>query len=113
MDAKFDLQYIMDGNGNYYRLDAKDQLVVAGYDKASWHIDAGENEKDVIHRFEVLFDFLLTKNFLNDDGKETMEYGMDSSISLNNTMLTDDGIRFLNKYFDEIISKSPKNLNKL
>ena len=30
MDNHLGMQYIMDGNGNYYRLNGNDQLVVAG-----------------------------------------------------------------------------------
>ncbi len=80
------------------------------YDKASWHIDGGEQASEVILRFKTLFKFLLDKKMLTEDGIETLEYGMDSSVSLNNTMVTAEGETFLDNYYDEIIKVDPDNL---
>ena len=75
------------------------------YDKASWHIDGGENESTVIARFIELFDFLAAKKMLNDEGIETFEYGMDSSASLNSNMVTAEGERFLDTYYDVVLKQ--------
>ena len=64
------------------------------YDKASWHIDGGEPEYKVVDRFKAVFLFLADKELLTADGIETLEFGMDSSVSLNSTMVTDEGNAF-------------------
>ena len=75
------------------------------YDKAAWHIDAGEDKNSVISRFTDVFSFLEAKNMLNDEGMETLEYGMDSSVSLNSNMVTDDGEKFLDAYYDVVLKQ--------
>lgn len=82
------------------------------YDKASWHIDGGETEEDVVARFKVIFIFLADMKMLSDDGLETLEYGMDSSVSLNSTMVNTDGEKFLDTYYEVIIAKNPKEIQK-
>lgn len=86
------------------------------YDKASWHIDGGENESVVIARFKEIFAFLADKKMLNDEGVETFEYGMDSSASLNSNMVTAEGERFLDAYYDVVLkqdlSEFKNNLEK-
>lgn len=74
------------------------------YDKASWHIDGGENPQEVIERFHAVFLFLRDKMMLTEDGIETLEYGMDSSASLNSTMVTAVGKDFLDRYYDEVLA---------
>jgi len=76
------------------------------YDKAAWHIDGGEDSKEVVCRFRQVFEFLLEKNMLTEDGKETLEYGMDSSVSLNSTMVTEKGKLFLDNCYDQVIKKN-------
>ena len=80
------------------------------YDKAAWHIDGGENTSAVVTRFKEIFRFLADNKMLNDDGVETLEYGMDSSVSLNSTMLNDEGKEFLDNYYDVIIKQNPKEV---
>ena len=80
------------------------------YDKAAWHIDGGEDAAEVILRFKSLFEFLSEKKLLTEDGIETFEYGMDSSVSLNSTMVTAEGEAFLDSYYDEIIKQNPEAL---
>ena len=82
------------------------------FDKASWHIDGGENEKDVISRFKEVFSFLKEKNMLNDEGLETLEYGMDSSASLNSNMVVAEGEAFLDAYYDVVLDQNPIDINK-
>ena len=80
------------------------------YDKASWHIDGGEKESDVIARFKDVFTFLADKKMLSAEGLETFELGMDSSISLNSNMVTPEGEAFLDAHYDAALSESPKDI---
>lgn len=80
------------------------------YDKASWHIDGGEDSTDVINRFKDLFAFLDEKGMLTADGKEILEFGIDSSVSVNNTMVTDEGEEFLDRYYDNVLNKNPREV---
>ena len=82
------------------------------YDKASWHIDGGEKESDVITRFKDVFTFLADKKMLNEEGLETFEFGMDSSVSLNSNMVTAEGEAFLDAYYDVVLSKNTKDTTK-
>ena len=77
------------------------------YDKASWHIDGGEIESEVITRFKDVFAFLAEKKMLNDEGEETYEYGMDSSVSLNSDMVNSEGEAFLDTYYDIVLNQDP------
>ena len=74
------------------------------YDKAKWHIDGGENKKEVIEKFEVIFSVLKAKDMLSDEGKEIMELGIDGSISLHERLLTAEGNLFLEQHYDSIIN---------
>ena len=82
------------------------------YDKASWHIDGGEKTSVVVLRFKEVFLFLLERDMLNDEGKETLEYGIDSSVSLNSTMVNIKGKRFLDHFYDDVINLKGKNIKK-
>lgn len=82
------------------------------YDKASWHIDGGENRTEVVSRFKAVFEFLQEKNMLTADGLETLEYAMDSSASLNSRMVTAEGNDFLEKYYDDILAVTPTQIRK-
>lgn len=82
------------------------------YDKAAWHIDGGENILEVVSRFKEVFDFLDEKEMLNEEGKETLEYGMDSSVSLSSTMVNSDGEEFLDCYYDVVIKQNPKEIKR-
>lgn len=74
------------------------------YDKAQWHIDAGENKNKVIEKFKSVFIFLDSKTMLTHEGKEIIDLGIDSSISINERMLTDIGNKFMEKNYDDIIN---------
>lgn len=74
------------------------------YDKAEWHIDGGEDKKEVIRKFELIFSILKTKDMLSDEGKEVMEVGIDGSISLHECMLTAEGNLFMEQHYDSIIN---------
>lgn len=74
------------------------------YDKANWHIDAGENQQEVIEKFKVIFSVLKAKNMLSEEGKEIIELGIDSSISLHERLLTSEGNTFIEDHYDSVIN---------
>lgn len=82
------------------------------YDKASWHIDGDEKKQDVIARFREVFEFLQGNEMLSEEGIETLEYAMDSSVSLNSMMVNLEGKEFLECYYDDVITNSPENIKK-
>ena len=83
------------------------------YDKASWHIDSGQKEAEVIMRFRKIFQFLAEKGFLSNDGIEVYEFAMDSSVSLNTTMVNEDGAKFLDRYYEDVLKNSSANVEKV
>ncbi|MBQ1659614.1 MAG: hypothetical protein II059_07175 [Clostridia bacterium] len=74
------------------------------YDKASWHIDAGMDEHEVVEKFRSVFNSLERLDLLSDEGYEISELGIDDSISLNENMVTKRGCKFLDKYYDAVIA---------
>ncbi len=74
------------------------------FDKAQWHIDSGENSSSIIKKFSAIFEFLNEEGLLSVDGIEILDLGIDSSISLNEQMVTEKGFKFLEKYYDEVIN---------
>lgn len=82
------------------------------YDKAQWHIDAGEDAASCVKRIKVVFEFLQEKGMLSDEGKEMIEIGIDSSISLNERMVTAQGKRFLERCYDDILQVQLRSVKK-
>ncbi|MCM1192154.1 MAG: hypothetical protein NC123_04090 [Butyrivibrio sp.] len=80
------------------------------YDKAQWHIDAGMDTETVVERMKILFDFLDSKGLLDIEGKEIKNLGIDSSISLHERMLTEEGRQFLDQYYDSVISRETRKI---
>jgi hypothetical protein len=74
------------------------------FDKAQWHIDAGENETEVVTKFRKVFSFLKNQNMLSKEGEEILSFGIDSSISLNEQMVSEAGYIFLDKHYDDAIN---------
>lgn len=80
------------------------------YDKAQWHIDAGENEETIISKFKAVFEFLNNKDLLSEEGKEILNVGIDSSISLNERMVSEIGKSFLDNCYDNVINNRADNI---
>ena len=80
------------------------------YDKAEWHIDAGENSKVVISRFKLIMNFLKAKSMLSNEGEEIIDIGIDSSISIHERMLTNSGKEFIESYYNNIINKNENEI---
>lgn len=81
------------------------------YDKAQWHIDAGEDSESVVLRFKAVFAFLNSKNLLESEGKEIIDFGIDSSVSLHERMVTEAGKSFMENCYDKVIDKSADALS--
>ena len=82
------------------------------YDKAAWNIDGGEKEIDIIARFKEIFLFLRDKRMLSEEGLETLEFGMDSSVSLNSNMVNAEGEAFLDAFYNVILNQNPKEIRE-
>lgn len=82
------------------------------YDKAQWHIDAGENEENVVKKFEAIFEFLNKKHMLDTEGKEILGLGIDDSVSLHERLLTAEGNEFIKKYYDQILQKNADEMTE-
>lgn len=80
------------------------------YDKAQWHIDGGEDKISVVDKLKIILYFLLDKGLLSSEGKEIVNFGVDSSISIHERMLTQEGKKFLDEYYDKAIGKSKKEI---
>lgn len=80
------------------------------YDKVQWHIDAGEDSSLVISKMKVLFAFLNANQMLNSDGLEIMDIGIDDSTSIHENMVTDEGKKFMERFYDKVINLNPAEM---
>lgn len=78
-------------------------MSVVVYDKAKYQIENGIDISTVKKHFEIIFNWLSSKSLLSDEGQEILEIGIDSEVSLNSKMLTDEGNKFISKHYDEIL----------
>ena len=76
------------------------------YDKAQWHIDAGENTENVVKKLKIVLTFLDSKELLSDEGKEILDLGVDSSVSIHARMLNEKGNNFMSACYDHVIDKT-------
>lgn len=83
------------------------------YDKAAWHIDAGEDKQMVLNHFATFMIWCQNNNLLSPDGKEIMELGVDDSISLHSGMFTENGNSFMQQYYDVFISSTEKDYEEM
>lgn len=74
------------------------------YDKASWHIDAGEPRNGVIEHFKFILSWCKKNNLLSTEGEEIFEFGVDDSISIHSRLLNERGNLFMAKFYDSFIS---------
>ena len=82
------------------------------YDKASWHIDAGEIKEEVLSKMRTLFAFLDSQDLLTEEGKEIIEIGIDSEVSIHSRMLTEKGNKFMDTCYDSVINESKKEFSE-
>ncbi len=82
------------------------------YDKAKWHIEGGENKEEVLKKLTLIFQFLNKKKWLTSEGEEILELGIDSSASLHERMVNDDGKNFLEEQYDTLLNCSSEEMAK-
>ena len=82
------------------------------YDKAHWHIDAGEDSNTVVKKMKILFNFLESKGFLKNEGKEILDLGIDESVSIHERMITDEGKKFMESKYDTVINTNEEEFQK-
>lgn len=73
------------------------------FDKAQWQIDGGIPEELVVNYFNLVFLWLDKHELLSDEGKEEFDEGIDCEASLNEEQLTNEGVDFLDKYYDKFL----------
>lgn len=83
------------------------------YDKAIWHIDAGENSDEVLEKYRLIFFYLRNHDMLTPDGMELFDGGVDSSMSLNESLLTKEGNDYIKNQFDFLFSCDAARLKDL
>lgn len=74
------------------------------YDKVSWHIEAGEDKKKAISRFERVFKMLDSKKMLSNYGKEVLSNGITEHTSLTGKLLTNKGNVYVSKCLNSLMS---------
>ncbi|MBO5004018.1 MAG: hypothetical protein J6D03_01945 [Clostridia bacterium] len=79
------------------------------FDKAQWQIDGGITEELVVNQFNLVFLWLDKHKMLSDEGKEELEFGIDCEASLNEELLTIEGVDFLDKYYDDFLAVISKD----
>lgn len=84
--------------------------MLKSFDKAEWQIDGGIPEDLVVNHFNLVFAWLDKHKMLSDEGKEEYEFGIDSEALLNEELLTQDGIKFLDECYDEFLALISKDM---
>ncbi len=82
------------------------------YDKAQWHIDAGEDKYSVINKMKALFDFLDSKGYLTEEGKEIIKISIDDSASIHERILSEEGNKFMESQYDNIINTKASDFSE-
>lgn len=83
------------------------------YDKAAWHIDAGENKQMALDHFSFIMTWCKENKLLSDEGLELVEMDIDDSISLHSRMFTEKGNAFMQQFYDKFISATEKDVNEM
>lgn len=78
-------------------------------DKAAWQIDGGVPEELVVNHFKTVFSWLKRHDMLSDEGEEEFEDGIDDCASLNEDLITKEGIEFLEKCYDDYLKVIAKD----
>lgn len=83
------------------------------YDKASWHIDAGESASRVLAHFKFIMSWCNKNSLLSDEGKEILEFGIDDSISIHSRLLNERGNNFMSKFYNTFISAQSEQCSEM
>ena len=81
------------------------------FDKAQWHIDAGEDPTNVILKMKAVLLFLNSKGMLASEGQEILDLGVDSSVSIHERMVTEEGKKFMEACYDKVINKNADQIS--
>ena len=76
------------------------------FDKAAWQIDNGVPYEIVEEHFSLVFNWLNEQGLLSADGKEILDIGIDESVSLSDSLVTEDGAKFLEMFYEAMITQS-------
>ncbi len=79
-------------------------------DKASWQTDGGVPAELVVSHFRTIFAWLRDHDMLTDEGLEELEDGIDDCASLNDELINEKGMRFLESCYDEYLKAVAKEL---
>jgi hypothetical protein len=79
-------------------------------DKAVWQIDRGVPAKEVVDHFKTVFSWLMEHDMLTDEGIEEYEDGIDDCASLNDELVNERGIAFLEKCYDDLLKRSANGI---
>lgn len=82
------------------------------YDKARWQIDGGKDADVVTAHFQFIFGWLNQNNLLSEYGKAALKTGIDATAVLTDEMVNVGGNSFLEKHYDEYISKIDYGINE-
>ena len=83
------------------------------YDKAAWHIDAGEPIGKVLEHFKFIMNWSNQNRLLSDEGEEILEFGIDDSISIHSRLFTERGNMFMTKHYDTFISAQSEQSSEM
>lgn len=72
-------------------------------DKAVWQIDGGVPADKVEAHFRTVFAWLGAHGMLTGDGEEELEDGIDDCASLNDELLNERGMDFLESCYDDYL----------
>ena len=72
-------------------------------DKAAWQIDGGVPEDEVVRHFTAVFEWLSRHGMLTEEGLEELEDGIDDCASLNDELVSEQGIAFLESCYDDYL----------
>lgn len=88
-------------------------MTITVYDKAAWHIDAGEQKEQVLAHFKFIMEWSLKNKLLASEGLEIVEFGVDDSIALHSRMFNERGNLFMKKFYDSFINVVEDNGNRM
>lgn len=77
-------------------------------DKAAWQIDGGIPENMVVSHFCTVFSMLRKHDMLTEEGLEELEDGIDDCASLNDELINEKGLEFLEKCYDDYLNAVAK-----
>lgn len=72
-------------------------------DKAAWQIDGGVPADKVVSHFQNMFAWMGAHGMLTEDGEEELEDGIDDCASLNDELINERGMVFLESCYDDYL----------